>query len=122
MKTDHMMLIKLGMVAIVIVGLYFANQGLSMHEKVAEEEATYHQLLDSYYSQNKVVRDRAETGSQMAQDLVAISQYPSRLMELKLLGLGKILTGIFALLFGILLALIVMPKRLAAHMKSAQKS
>jgi len=38
-------------------------------------------------------------------------------MELKLLGVGKILTGIYVLLFGILIALVMMPVRLGNIIK-----
>jgi hypothetical protein len=100
-----MMLIMLG-------GIVFAAQGVMMHMQVDTEEATFHQLQNDYFMQAKSIRDSAETGSQLNKDLVAIVNYPSELMQLKLIGVGKILTGIFVLLFGILIALIMMPVRL----------
>jgi len=42
-------------------------------------------------------------------------------LRLKLIGVGKILTGIYVLLFGILIALIMMPMRLAQFMKGSKK-
>lgn len=102
------------MLIIVIASLFFAYQGVSMHNQVAVEEEKFHALQESYFSNSKAVRDAAESGSQLTKDLVAIANYPSTLLELKLVGIGKILTGIFIVLFCILLALIIMPKRLGA--------
>ncbi|MFB6181913.1 MAG: hypothetical protein ABEJ24_03375 [Candidatus Magasanikbacteria bacterium] len=84
-----------------------------MHQKVQTEEAKFHQLLDEYFSLEKSKRDSAATDSELNQKLVKIKQYPSKLLELKLVGVGKILTGIFILLFSILMALVMMPKRLS---------
>lgn len=105
--------IMIVMLVLVIIGFFFAWQGVAMHNQVAVEEETFHALQASYFGNSKVVRDGAPTGSQLTQDLVQIVNYPSTLLELKLVGIGKILTGIFVLLFAILLALIMMPKRLA---------
>lgn len=107
-----MMPIMLAMMIIVIAGIVYAVQGINMHNQVDVEEVKFHELQDSYYSQSKAVRDGAETNSQLNKDLVQIQQYPSTLLQLKLVGIGKILTGIFALLFAILVALIMMPVRL----------
>ncbi len=43
--------------------------------------------------------------------------YPSELLRLKLVGIGKILTGIFILLLEILMALVMMPMRLGKIIK-----
>ncbi|MFP4545938.1 MAG: hypothetical protein ACLFPN_03705, partial [Methanomassiliicoccales archaeon] len=45
-------------------------------------------------------------------ELVEVSNYPSELMRLKLLGLGSILTGIFLSLLTIIVALVMMPGRM----------
>ena len=105
------------MMAIMILALVFAVWGVVMHSQVSKEEAKFHQMQSDYFSQAKEVRDSAETGSALNQQLVEIQQTPSELMRMKLIGVGKILTGIFVLLFGILMALMMMPMRLAAEMK-----
>ncbi len=102
------------MAFIMVTGIVFAWQGNAMHARVKTEEAAFHQLQSEYFTLSKVDRDAAATDSTLNQQLVQIQNYPSTLLELKLLGAGKILTGIFALLFGILMALVMMPKRLAA--------
>ncbi|MFQ5661640.1 MAG: hypothetical protein ACE5F2_00075 [Candidatus Paceibacteria bacterium] len=102
------------MLIIVIASAFFAYQGVQMHNEVAVEEAKFHALQESYFSNSKAVRDAAESNSELTQDLVAIANYPSTLLELKLVGIGKILTGIFIVLFCILLALIIMPMRLGS--------
>ena len=88
-----------------------------MHTQVYSEEARLHQMQNDYFLLNKVIRDGAETNSTLNEDLVKIKNYPSELLKLKLVGVGKILTGIFILLFGILIALIMMPVRLAKMIK-----
>ncbi len=100
------------MAVIMIVSLVFAIQGVQMHNKVNTEEAKFHELQDNYFSQAKSIRDSAETGSELNKQLVNIQQYPSELLKLKLVGVGKILTGIYALLLGILIALMMMPIKL----------
>ena len=102
---------------VVIVSLYFVGQGISMHSTVLTEEAKFHQLQSQYFTLAKAERDSAATGSDLNTQLVAISNYPSELLRLKLVGVGKILTGIFVMLLGIFLALLVMPMRLAMLMK-----
>lgn len=108
---------KVIMMIIVIASLFFAWQGMNMHTQVGIEEATFHQLQSDYLIQNKAVRDNAATGSELNEDLVAIANYPSELLRLKLVGVGKILTGIFLLLLSILMALMAMPVRLARIIK-----
>ena len=102
------------MMLIMLISLFFLVQGVSMQGQVPGEEAKFHALQEQYYSQSKAVRDGAATGSELNKQLVQIQQYPSSLLELKLVGVGQILTGIYALLFGILIALIMMPKRLGS--------
>ncbi|MBI2028221.1 MAG: hypothetical protein HYT07_01295 [Candidatus Levybacteria bacterium] len=100
------------MMALMLAGIIFAWQGVSMHRQVSVEEAKFHALQSEYFIQSKEVRDEAVTGSELNSQLVQIQNYPSELLRLKLVGVGNILTGIFILLFGILVALIMMPKRL----------
>lgn len=95
-------------------GIIYTAQGVLMHNQVNREEIAFHNLQSTYWIQSKAIRDGAESGSDLNKDLVAIKNYPSTLLQLKLVGVGKILTGIFVILFGILTALIMMPARLAA--------
>ena len=104
--------IMLVMMIIMIVSIVFAAQGVIMHNQVNTEEAKFHELQTDYFIQAKTVRESAETGSELNKNLVEIVNYPSELLRLKLVGVGKVLTGIFVLLFGILIALIMMPVRL----------
>lgn len=112
-----MMPVMLVMMILVIGAVTYAVQGIQMHKKVVIEEAKFHQLQSEYFTLSKAERESAPTGSELNQKLVEIQNYPSSLMELKLVGVGKILTGIFGLLFGILIALFMMPIRLAKMMK-----
>ena len=109
--------IMLVMVLLMLVSLVFAIWGVSMHTKVSTEEAKFHQLQNSYFSLSKEQRDKATTNSELNKQLVKIQQYPSDLLRLKLVGVGKILTGIYVLLFGILIALVMMPVRLGKLLK-----
>ncbi len=99
------------MMTIMLVSIIFAYQGVSMQSQVSGKEATFHQLQESYFTISKTQRDTAETGSTLNSQLVEIQKFPSELLRLKLVGVGKIQTGIFILLFGILIALIMMPVR-----------
>ncbi|MBI2664649.1 hypothetical protein HYX10_04915 [Candidatus Woesearchaeota archaeon] len=111
MKMNPM--VMMGMMAVLtIASLVFAYQGVRMHAEVDSEEARLHSLQADYFSIAKADRDAAPAGSDLNARLVEISQLPSELLRLKLVGVGKILTGIYVLLFGILVALIMMPVRL----------
>lgn len=99
------------MAAIMLVSIYFVFSGIGMHLQVNAEEARFHQLQSEYFNISKAERDAAPSGSELNQNLVAIQNFPSELLRLKLVGIGSILAGIYALLFGILVALIMMPKR-----------
>lgn len=116
-----MMPMMLLMSVIVITAFTFAVQGVSMHGQVTNEEAKFHQLQSDYFNLSKQEREVAITGSELNQSLVKIQNYPSELLRLKLVGVGKILTGIFALLFGILIALIMMPVRLAKLLQDREQ-
>lgn len=109
------------MLILIISSIFFAYQGVAMHKQVAVEEVKFHALQESYFSNSKAIRDAAESNSQLTNDLVTIVNYPSTLLELKLVGVGKILLGIFIVLFCILLALIVMPTRLGKMILESRK-
>jgi Tfp pilus assembly protein PilO len=109
--------IMLLMLVIVVSAGFFSYQGISMHMQVDDEEAAFHQLQSEYFSLAKTERDGAAANSELNDKLVKIQQTPSDLLRLKLVGVGKILTGIFILLFGILVALMMMPIRLAQEIK-----
>ena len=106
------------MILIMLVSLVFAIQGVLMHKQVDAKEDRFHTAQADYYSQAKSIRDSAETNSDLNKQLVEIQQTPSELLRLKLIGVGKILTGIYILLFGILVALIMMPVRLGKIIKN----
>jgi hypothetical protein len=108
------------MMILMLGALFFAGQGVIMHSQVKVEEAKFHALQNEYFTLAKAEREGAATGSELNQKLVQIQNYPSTLLELKLVGVGKILTGIFVLLLGILVALIMMPKRLAGVIKETR--
>lgn len=112
-----MMPMMIVMMIIVIIGIVFAWQGISMHSQVSVEEAKFHALQTGYFTISKADRDAAPTGSDLNKQLAQIQNYPSELLRLKLVGVGKILTGIFALLFAILMALMGMPIRLGRMLK-----
>ncbi len=101
------------MMVIVIAAAVFVVQGVSKQNQVAEVEETFHALqTDLIVNYTKEELDNAPVGSELAQQKAEVSNYPSTLLELKLVGVGKILTGIALLLVGILMSLIIMPVRL----------
>ena len=106
------------MVIITLISLIFAVWGISMHARVGVEEQKLHAAIDEYFSLDKATRDSAPTDSELNKQLVEIQQAPSELLRLKLVGVGRILTGIYALLIGILIALIMMPVRLGKMIKT----
>lgn len=113
----QMMPILMIVMIITIVGIVYLYQGIVMHNQVAVDEASFNELQVKYWSNSKADRDAAISGSELNQQLVRLQQYPSQLLFLKLVGIGKILTGIFALLFVIGIFLFMMPIRLAQFMK-----
>jgi len=106
------------MVIITLISLVFAVWGISMHARVGVEEQKLRAAIDEYFSLDKATRDSAPTDSELNKQLVEIQQAPSELLRLKLVGVGRILTGIYALLIGILIALIMMPVRLGKMIKT----
>lgn len=117
MKPGPLMII---MLAIILVSLNFLIWGNVMHAKVTTVEDEFHALQEQYWSIDKVTRDAAPANSELANQLVEIKNTPSDLLRLKLVGVGRILTGIYILLFGILIALMVMPVRLSQMMKKGK--
>ena len=113
----QMMPILMVVMIVTILGIVYLFKGVSMQGQVQAAEAELHANQAEYWSISKAERDAAGTGSALNQQLVEIQQAPSRLLELKLVGIGKILTGIFALLFVIGIFLFMMPIRLAQMTK-----
>jgi len=103
---------------VMLISLVFLVQGVFMHAQVSKQEAEFHELNSEYWILSKAEREAAPTGSELNRQLVEIQNFPSELIRLKLIGVGKILTGIYVLLFGILIALIMMPGRLAQFIKT----
>ena len=102
---------------IMLISIFFVAQGIGMHNEVDVKEAEFHALQEQYFLIDKATRDSAPAGSDLNKQLVELQQTPSELLRLKLVGVGKILTGIYALLFGILIALMMMPVRMAKLQK-----
>ncbi|MBI2030649.1 hypothetical protein HYT05_03435 [Candidatus Kaiserbacteria bacterium] len=117
----QMILPLLVLAVLVITAISLAWQGTAMHARVTTEEATFHALQGSYLSLAKVEREAALTGSELNQQLVQIQNYPSELLRLKLVGVGKILDGIFLILLSIAFLLFMMPIRLAALIKEGKQ-
>ena len=117
----QMMPILLVVMIITIAGIVYLFQGISMHQQAAVDEKAFNDLQAQYWTISKSERDAAATGSDLNQQLVILQQSPSQLIFLKLVGLGKILTGIFALLFVIGIFLFMMPVRLAMIQKAGME-
>ena len=113
----QMMPILMVVMIITVAGVVYLFQGVSMQNQVPQEEAKFHSLQADYWTVSKADRDSAGTGSELNQQLVRLQQYPSELLELKLVGIGKILTGIFALLFVIGIFLFMMPFRISGILR-----
>jgi len=113
MKPGPLMML---MLLIMLISLNFLIWGNLMHNQVTRDEATFHALQEQYWNIDKATRDVAPANSALTNQLVDIKNAPSDLLRLKLVGVGRILTGIYFLLFGILIALIVMPVRLSKMM------
>lgn len=120
-NVKSMMVPMLVLFILVIASISFAWQGISMHNQVSVEEQKFHALQNEYFTLSKVEREAAVTGSELNQKLVQIQNYPSELLRLKLIGIGKILTGILASLLAIVFLLFMMPIRLAKLMKESKQ-
>ncbi len=115
------MMLPLAILAVlVLTAISFAWQGTAMHAQVSTEEAKFHALQSSYFSLAKGEREAAPTGSDLNNQLVQIQNYPSELLRLKLVGIGKILDGIFLVLLSIAFLLFMMPIRLAKLLKEGK--
>lgn len=110
---SKMMLMMLVMLILVIGSAVYVLQGVNMHKQVDVEEARFHALQSEYFTNSKSIRDSAASGSELTEQLVGIQNFPSELLRLKLVGVGRILTGIWLSLIAILFALTMMPVRLA---------
>ena len=116
------MMVPLSILAILIISaLSFGWQGVSMQNRVAGEEAKFHKLQSDYFILSKATRESAADGAELNQRLVEIQNYPSTLLALKLVGVGKILTGILSALLAIAFLLFMMPVRLAKLIKEGEK-
>jgi len=110
------------MALLMILSLIFAVWGIVMHAQVSSAEAAFHDAQRDYFGQNSNAdRDAAPAGSALNAQLAEIQNTPSELLRLKLVGVGKILTGIFILLFAILMALMMMPMKLGMVLKGGKK-
>ena len=116
-KDMKKMVLMLVFVILILSSGFYAFKGAKMHSKVDVEEDKFHELQSQYWSLSKASRDSALTNSELNNQLVEIKNYPSELLKLKLVGVGKILLGIYILLFGILIALMMMPIRLGEIIK-----
>jgi amino acid transporter len=108
------------LIILIAGGLFFVAQGMIMHMNVADQDAALQQVQNAYFNVSKQERDNAPTGTVLNQQLVDIKNAPISLDSLKLVGLGKILTGIFLILLAILIAIITAPQRLANHIGQPQ--
>ncbi len=101
------------MMMVMTLAIVFVVQGYRLQNQVTGKEAAFHQLQTDYFVNNtKAERDSAPAGSVLNQQLAEIQNAPSELLRLKLVGVGKILTGIFVVLSGILMSMFLMPIRL----------
>jgi len=100
------------MMVLILVSLFYAAQGFIMHNQVQGEEDAFHALQADYLNIDKATRDSAAANSELTTQLGEVANYPSTLLQLKLVGIGRILIGIYIALLGILMALIMMPMRL----------
>lgn len=104
--------------AVMMLGMLFLLIGAALQiTAIVQEFSSFAPLQEQYYSVSKADRDAAPTGSALSQQLVEISKFPPKLMTFKLVGIGSILVGVFFLLGGILMALKMMPHRLAKVMR-----
>lgn len=106
------------MMVLMIAGIVFVVQGVNMHNDVDTLEASFHASQEDYLVNNtKAERDSAPANSDLNKQLADLANTPSELLRLKLVGVGKMLTGIFIVLFGIMIALVMMPVRLGQIIK-----
>jgi len=116
-----MMMPMLVLMVLIITALSYGWQGVKLQNQVGVEEPKFHALQQEYFTLSKVERESTPTGSELSQKLVQIQNYPSELLRLKLIGIGKILTGILSALLAIAFLLFMMPIRLAKLMKESKQ-
>ena len=100
---------------VVLIAYLFLLVGVVFHVTAFTLEFTkFTPLLDDVAGLPKAEVDNAPVGSELSMKKIEIAKFPPKLMTLKLVGVGSILTGIFLLLFVIIQALKIMPVRLCA--------
>lgn len=110
------------MKAIVLAGVLFLVIGIAFQITAFTLEFTkFTPLLDKLAGLPKSVADEAPVGSEISQWKIDAAKFPAKLMTLKLVGVGSILTGIFLILFVITQALRIMPIRLGKVIKESRK-
>ncbi len=104
------------LMALIVGSVVYVSQGIAMHQRVAVEEAKFHALQNTYFTISKIDRDAAPTGSELNQQLVQVQNYPSELLRLKLVGVGRFRTATWLTLVAIAFLLFMMPLRLGKMM------
>jgi hypothetical protein len=100
------------------IATLFVLLGIILHITTWIQEFTvFAPLQEEYWTVDKVIRDAAPAGSELANQLADIQKFGPRLMTFKLVGIGSILVGIWMALFVIAQRLGMMPMRLAKIMK-----
>lgn len=113
---------RLGLFLLGVKLLVFVVQGVNMHSDVDTLEASFHASQEDYLVNNtKAERDSAPANSDLNKQLADLANTPSELLRLKLVGVGKMLTGIFIVLFGIMIALVMMPVRLGQIIRNQDR-
>ncbi len=101
--------------AVVLLAFLFLIVGIVFHVTAFTLEfKSFVPLLNDVAGLPKAEVDNAPVGSDLSLKKIEIAKFPPKLMTLKLVGVGSILTGIFLLLFVIIQALKIMPVRLCA--------
>lgn len=101
------------MKGVVLTGFLFLLVGTALQVTAFTLEfRQFVPLLDQLAGLPKEVADNAPLGSEISNWKIEAAKFPPKLMTLKLVGVGSILTGIFLLLFVITQGLRVMPIRL----------
>lgn len=110
------------MKAIILTGVLFLVLGVVFQITAFTLEFTqFAPLLDNLAGLPKSIADEAPVGSEISQWKIEVAKFPPKLMTLKLVGVGSILTGIFLTLFVITQALRVMPIRLGKVIREGRR-
>jgi hypothetical protein len=103
---------------ILMIAALFVILGIILHVTAWIKDFTVFQpLLEEYWTVDKATRDAAKSGSDLANKLSQIQQFPPKLMLFKLVGIGSILVGIWLALFVIARRMGMLPMRLASILK-----